>query len=103
LGGAEPGEAGGAIAQRYEFGVSEQAAISGEKSAQDHGGIRVGERHQFVGVTHREEFEQGGVQHAENRGVYADAEREGENGNQSSGWTLGEYAQAEANVLDHSL
>jgi len=63
--------------------------------------VRGPRHHQPAGVAERRRLEQRRVDDAEDRGVAADAERQGEHGGKGEAGLPGEAAGGEAEVLDH--
>ena len=59
------------------------------------------DRHQPVRLGHGHRLQQDDVDHAEDRGVRADAEREGERRDDGEGRALRQHAKAVAQVLEH--
>ena len=56
---------------------------------------------QLLGLRHRQRLQQNRVDHSEDGGIRADAEREGQNGRGREAAVLPEEAEAEAEVLQH--
>ena len=63
--------------------------------------LRLGHDHESVGLGIRERPEQDRVDHAEDGGVRADAEREGENGDEGEARRFAQLAKSEAKIIYH--
>ena len=61
------------------------------------------DRDNFFRLREWQRLEQDGVDHAENGGVRADPEGEGDDGDDSKAWILPELSQGEAEIVSHTL